>query len=178
MNRMPIKVSMISLGCPKNQVDAEGMLARLRAGGLRLVKRAESSDVVIVNTCGFIEDAKKESIENILEMARLKNEGTIKGIVVSGCLSQRYFEEMRSEFPEVDCILQVGCAGDIVRAVRAAYGGEKLSLEAEPTCNMPFNDAVLRLSKDSGGVRQPVLLLRHPGAARALPQQACGGPAG
>ena len=132
MNRMPIKVSMISLGCPKNQVDAEGMLAILKSSGFKLTQHVGLSDVVIINTCGFIEDAKKESIENILEMAQLKKEGTIKGIVVSGCLSQRYFKEMQVEFPEVNCILQVGCAGDIAKAVEAAYNGAKLNLEADP----------------------------------------------
>jgi ribosomal protein S12 methylthiotransferase len=132
MNRMPIKVSMISLGCPKNQVDAEVMLAKLHAAGFKLTEHVGLSDVVIINTCGFIEDAKKESIENILEMAQLKKEGSIKGIVVSGCLSQRYFKDMQEEFPEVNCILQVGCAGEITKAVRAAYAGEKLTLQAKP----------------------------------------------
>jgi ribosomal protein S12 methylthiotransferase len=129
---MPIKVGMISLGCPKNQVDAEIMLARLRDEDCTLTPDAGNSDVVVINTCGFIEDAKKESIENILEMAQLKKEGTIKGIVVTGCLAQRYYKEMSEEFPEVNCILSVGRAGDIVEAVRAAYGGKKLMLESEP----------------------------------------------
>lgn len=129
---MPIKVSMISLGCPKNQVDAEVMLAKLHDAGFKLEKNVGLSDVVVINTCAFIEDAKKEAIENILEMAKLKKEGTIKGIVVSGCLPQRYFEQMREEFPEVDCLLQVGCAGDIVKAVRAACDGRRIGLAASP----------------------------------------------
>lgn len=129
---MPIKVSMISLGCPKNQVDAEVMLAKLKDAGYKLEQNVGSSDVVVINTCGFIEDAKKESIENILEMATLKKEGTIKGIVVTGCLSQRYFKEMQQEFPEVDCLLQVGCSGDIAKAVKAAYAGDKMNLDAPP----------------------------------------------
>lgn len=129
---MPIKVGMISLGCPKNQVDAEVMLARLRDEGCELTADAGRADVVVINTCGFIDDAKKESIENILEMAQLKKEGTIKGIVVTGCLAQRYFKEMGEEFPEVDCILSVGSAGDIARAVKAAYEGQSLRLESAP----------------------------------------------
>jgi ribosomal protein S12 methylthiotransferase len=129
---MPIKVGMISLGCPKNQVDAEIMLARLRDADCELTPDAGNSDVVIINTCGFIEDAKKESIENILEMAQLKKEGTIKGIVVSGCLAQRYYKEMQSEFPEVNCILSVGSAGGIVEAVKTAYAGELRNFESAP----------------------------------------------
>lgn len=118
---MPIRVGMISLGCPKNQVDAEIMLARLHDENYVLTPDVSSADVVVINTCGFIEDAKKESIENILEMAQLKKEGKIKGIVVTGCLAQRYFKEMEQEFPEVSCILSVGSAGAIAQAVKAAY---------------------------------------------------------
>lgn len=129
---MPIKVSMISLGCPKNQVDAEVMLAKLKDAGFRLEQHVGESDVVVINTCAFIEDAKKEAIENILEMVQLKKEGTIKGIVVTGCLPQRYFKEMQEEFPEVDCVLQVGCAGDVAKAVRFAYEGKKLGLACAP----------------------------------------------
>lgn len=129
---MPIKVGMISLGCPKNQVDAEGMLALLRDAGCELTPNADNADVIIINTCGFIEDAKKESIENILEMAQLKKEGKIKGIVVSGCLAQRYYKEMQQEFPEVNCVLSVGSAGKIVEAVETACEGKKLSLESAP----------------------------------------------
>jgi ribosomal protein S12 methylthiotransferase len=129
---MPIKVGMISLGCPKNQIDAEIMLARLKDKGFALTADAGLADVVIINTCGFIEDAKKESIENILEMAQLKKEKRIKGIVVTGCLAQRYFNEMSEEFPEVNCILSVGNESDIITAVNAAYEGKKLKLESAP----------------------------------------------
>lgn len=132
MKKMPIKVKMISLGCPKNEVDSEVMMAKLRDAGCELTPHAGYADVVVINTCGFIEDAKKESIENICEMAQLKKEGTIRGIVVTGCLAQRYFDEIRGEFPEVDAVLQVGCTGDIVRAVRSAGTGGKLALSAEP----------------------------------------------
>lgn len=127
-----IRVGMISLGCPKNQVDAEEMLAKLGGNGFSLTPHVDEADVVIINTCGFIEDAKKESIENILEMGQLKKEGTIRGIVVTGCLSERYFKEMREEFPEVNCILQVGRAGDIADAVRAANTGDTLDLSGRP----------------------------------------------
>ncbi|ADU27496.1 30S ribosomal protein S12 methylthiotransferase RimO [Ethanoligenens harbinense] len=132
MENTPIRVGMISLGCPKNQVDAEVMLAKLTGEGFTLTPHADAADVVIVNTCGFIEDAKKESIENILEMAQLKKEGAIRGLVVTGCLSERYFKEMRQEFPEVNCILQVGRAGDIAEAVRAAADGGTLDFSGRP----------------------------------------------
>lgn len=129
---MPIKVGMISLGCPKNQVDAEVLLAELKDDKFSITPHVDEADVVIINTCGFIDDAKKESIENILEMGRLKKEGTIKGIVVTGCLAQRYFKEMQVEFPEVNAILELGNNKDIAKAVRAAAGGKKLFLESKP----------------------------------------------
>ena len=86
---MEYKVGMISLGCPKNQVDAEHMLALIDAAGCEIVDYVDGCDVVIVNTCGFIDDAKKEAIENILDMVELKKEGIISKIVVTGCLAQR-----------------------------------------------------------------------------------------
>jgi ribosomal protein S12 methylthiotransferase len=123
---------MISLGCPKNQVDAEAMLASLEGNGCVLADGARGADVVIVNTCGFIEDAVKESIESILEAARLKKDGRIKGLVVTGCLAQRYFEELKKEFPEVDCVVSVGREGEIAAAVRAAAEGRSQSLYGRP----------------------------------------------
>jgi ribosomal protein S12 methylthiotransferase len=129
---MLIKVGMISLGCPKNQVDAEIMLAKLHSAGFELTNEAGLADVVIINTCGFIEDAKKESIENILEMALLKKEGTIKGIVVSGCLAGRYFDDIQKEFPEVNCVVSVGRAGEIIKAVETAYSNKTLHFYGEP----------------------------------------------
>ena len=87
---MAIKVGMVSLGCPKNQMDAELMLAKLEAAGFEITAESGLAQVVIVNTCGFIADAKQESIENILEFAQLKKEKQIKKIIVTGCLAQRY----------------------------------------------------------------------------------------
>ena len=94
---MAITVGMISLGCPKNQIDAEIMLADLKKMGFELVGDAALAEVCIINTCGFIESAKRESIEQILEMGLLKNEGRIKKIVVTGCLAERYKEEIAKE---------------------------------------------------------------------------------
>ena len=88
------KIGMISLGCPKNQVDAEMLLSTLCDEGFQIVPEAEQADVVIINTCGFIDDAKKEAIDNILYAAELKNDGIIKGVVVTGCLAERYKEEV------------------------------------------------------------------------------------
>ena len=92
---MKHKVGMISLGCPKNLVDGEMMLAKLKQAGFQIVTDVDEADAIIINTCGFIEDAKKEAIDNILEMAQLKQEGTIRAIVVTGCLAQRYQEEVK-----------------------------------------------------------------------------------
>lgn len=121
---MSINVGFISLGCPKNQVDAELMLAKLQNAGFNIVDVAYEADVIIVNTCGFIEDAKKESIENILEMAELKKEGEIKKILVTGCLAQRYQDEIFKELPEVDGVIGLGANADIVDAVKSLMADE------------------------------------------------------
>ncbi len=123
---MSINVGFISLGCPKNQVDAELMLAKLQNAGFNIVDVAYEADVVVINTCGFIEDAKRESIENILEMAELKKEGEIKKILVTGCLAQRYQDEVFSELPEVDGVMGIGANADIVDAINALMSDEKV----------------------------------------------------
>ena len=102
------KVGILSLGCAKNLVDSEVMLGELQREGYELTGQADKADVVIVNTCGFIDKAKEESIEAILEMAELKKQGKMKKLVVSGCLSQRYHEQMAAEMPEVDLFLGTG----------------------------------------------------------------------
>ena len=122
---MAIKVGMVSLGCPKNQMDAELMLARLRDAGMQIVADSGLAEVVIVNTCGFIEQAKQEAIENILEFAQLKKEGRIRRIIVTGCLAERYREELARELPECDAVLGLGANGDIVQAVRDAMEGRQ-----------------------------------------------------
>lgn len=121
---MGIRVAMISLGCSKNQIDGERLLYTLRDDGFQLVGDVSKADAVIVNTCGFIQSAKEEAIENLLEMAALKQEGTIKAILVTGCLAERYREEIRTEIPEVDAVLGIGSNQEICRAVRAAVGGK------------------------------------------------------
>ena len=128
---MAIKVSMISLGCSKNQVDAEHLLAALAQNGFTLCGDVSESDVVIINTCGFIQSAKEEAIENILEMAALKKEGTIKGIVVTGCLAERYRDEIVKEMDEVDVVLGIGSNDKICEAVEKAAAGSRMTAYGE-----------------------------------------------
>ncbi|MBO5935108.1 MAG: 30S ribosomal protein S12 methylthiotransferase RimO [Clostridia bacterium] len=116
---MSYNVGFISLGCPKNQVDAELMLAKIEKAGFNIVDVAYEADVVVINTCGFIEDAKKEAIDNILEMIELKNECSIQKIVVTGCLAERYKDEILKEFPEVDGVIGLGANADIVAVINA-----------------------------------------------------------
>ena len=119
-------IGMISLGCPKNQVDAEIMLAKLaESGRFDIVGDPYEADAVIVNTCGFIDDAKREAIDNILEMAELKKDGTLKALVVTGCLAQRYQQEVIDEIPEIDAIIGIGGNGDIVNVCLEALEGGK-----------------------------------------------------
>ena len=120
------RIGMISLGCPKNQVDAERMLAQLDGNGFIIADCYEGVDAVIINTCGFIDAAKQEAIENILEMAQLKEEGTVKKIIVTGCLAQRYKEEIFSEIPEVDAVLGIGSNGEIAELVKNIIEGENV----------------------------------------------------
>ncbi len=117
-------VGMISLGCEKNRVDAEMMMARLQKAGYELVDDASCADVAIVNTCGFIEAAKKESIGEILELGKQKAAGQIKAIVVTGCMAERYQQEIRKELPEADAVCGIGADADIVEVVDRTLRGE------------------------------------------------------
>lgn len=121
---MAIKVGMVNLGCAKNQVDGEMLMAALKNSGFEPVDDAALADIAIVNTCGFIESAKKESIEEILELAQLKQEGKIKKLVVTGCLSERYQQEIHKELPEVDAVLGIGANGDIAAYLKKMMEGE------------------------------------------------------
>ena len=102
-----MKIGFISLGCPKNQLDTEVMLHHLASAGYEITPEETEADIVIINTCGFIESAKKEAIDNILYAVSLKEEGIIKGVVVTGCLAERYQREILNEMPEVDAVLGV-----------------------------------------------------------------------
>lgn len=131
---MAIKVGMVSLGCPKNQMDAEIMLASLRDAGMELTAESGLADVVIINTCGFIEDAKQESIDNILEFAQLKKEGQIQKIIVTGCMAQRYREQVAEQLPECDAVLGLGANRDIAAVVRAVLAGERVCRFPDRSC--------------------------------------------
>ena len=131
---MAIKIGMASLGCPKNQVDGERLLARLTSAGYELTPYEEEADVIVVNTCGFIEDAKREAIDTILELAELKEQGNLKVLVVTGCLSERYREELETALPEIDAVVGIGKNGDIVSIVEQALNGKKSGYYAEKNC--------------------------------------------
>lgn len=135
---MNYKIGMISLGCPKNQVDAEHMLALMDAEGWEIVDYVDGCDAVIVNTCGFIDDAKKEAIENILDMVELKNEGVISKIIVTGCLAQRYKDEIVKEIPEVDAVIGIGANGDIIKTVEEVMSGVDTIEKYPPQCDLPL----------------------------------------
>jgi ribosomal protein S12 methylthiotransferase len=112
------KVGFVSLGCPKNLVDSEVMLGTLARQGYSITSQKEDADVIVVNTCGFIDTAKKESIDTILEMAELKSQGNCKKLVVAGCLAERYRSEIQKEIPEIDFIFGPDELGRILEAVQ------------------------------------------------------------
>ena len=134
---MPNTVGIVSLGCAKNRVDAEMMMYQLNKAGFKLVQDAAMADAAIINTCGFIESAKQESIDEILELAQLKKEGKIKAIIVTGCLAERYSSEVMKELSEVDAVIGIGKNADIAEVVQKALDGEKY--EAFPDkMNLPM----------------------------------------
>lgn len=118
---MSTRVGMVSLGCPKNQVDAEHMLFDLRQNGFEIVADAALADVVVINTCGFIESAKQEAIDTILEFCTLKQEGRIKAVIATGCLAERYKDEMMKEIPELDAVIGLGSNDKLVDIIRQIY---------------------------------------------------------
>ena len=123
--------ALISLGCAKNLVNSEQMLYLLDEAGYTLVAEPEGADFAIVNTCGFIDAAKSEAIDTILELAELKKAGRLGGLIVTGCLSERYKESILSELPEIDAVLGVGSFGQIVQAADTVMEGRQASLFAD-----------------------------------------------
>ena len=153
---MAERVGMVCLGCAKNRVDGEMMLYNLREAGYELVADVANSEVAIVNTCGFIEDAKQESIDEILELAQLKKEGKIKAIIVTGCLAERYQTEVMKELYEVDAVVGIGANKDITSVVREVLDGKKKETfpdkTALPLCGgrvrtTPFYYAYLKIAE-------------------------------
>ena len=124
-------IGFISLGCPKNQIDTEVMLRELVDAGYDITPEDIEADIIIVNTCGFIESAKQEAIDNILDVAWLKKHRKLKGIICCGCLAERYREQIFEELPEVDAVVGTGSIHNIVKAVEAVSKGEKY-LSCEP----------------------------------------------
>ena len=124
-----MKILFVSLGCDKNLVDTEMMLGQLSQEGFTFTDDETEAEVIVINTCCFINDAKEESINTILEMAELKKQGTLKALVVAGCLAQRYKEEIQTEIPEVDCILGTTAIDKITEAVKKVLDGEEAGME-------------------------------------------------
>lgn len=120
-----ISVGMVSLGCAKNRVDAEIMLGLLEKGGYRITGSPDEADVICINTCGFIDSAKQEAIDSIIEMSAYKEKGSCRGIIVTGCLSERYAEEIAEQLPEADAIIGIGGYSKICEAVEAVLNGAK-----------------------------------------------------
>ena len=181
-----MNVHFVSLGCPKNRVDTEVMLGHTADAGHSLVAAPEAAEVIVVNTCGFIGEAKQESIDAILEMARHKQAGTCKRLVVAGCLSQRYPKELATEMPEVDQFIGT----DEVGRDREGDRRDDRAPRASPTRRAYLYDdaaprrrsqaAAQRLREDRRGLRSPVRVLHHPQAARpaAQPRAGVGGARG
>ncbi len=136
------KIGLVSLGCAKNQTDAETMLALLMGDGYEAVSDPAEADIIIVNTCGFIDSAKQESIETILEMAQYKTDGNCKKLIVTGCLAERYADDILSELPEVDAVLGTGDYDKIEEIIDRAFTDEKIPvmcghIDRTPEGNLP-----------------------------------------
>src|SRR5689334_8751918 len=110
------KIGFVSLGCPKNLVDSEVMMGMLSSAGAQITTRAEDADIIVVNTCSFIDSAKQESVDTILEMANFKTAGRAKKLVVAGCLVERYRNESQKNIPEVDAVVGTGELAKILAA--------------------------------------------------------------
>jgi ribosomal protein S12 methylthiotransferase len=153
---LAIKVGFVSLGCPKNLINTEKMLSKLAENGYEIVAEDVDADVIVINTCSFIESAKQEAIDNILDIAWLKENHTLKGIVVTGCLPERFRDEVMEQMPEVDCILGTGSYDEICEAVEAAYNKRKyksfkdvnsLPLDGERIITTPEYFAYLQIAE-------------------------------
>jgi ribosomal protein S12 methylthiotransferase len=129
---MPERVALINLGCPKNLVDAEVMLGHLRSEGFELTPDVEAADVVVVNTCGFLEASAQESVDTLLEAARRKTDGTLRAVVAAGCMTQRYGDDVMEAMPEVDGFLGVGQGHHLPGIVRRVLAGERASILRGP----------------------------------------------
>src|SRR5512141_806931 len=175
---VPTRVYMHTLGCPKNRVDSEVMLGTLAEAGYRLVQDPTEAEVIVVNTCGFIESAKEESVEAIVELADLKRDGRCKKLVVTGCLVQRHADELARELPEVDHFLGTGAYQDVARIVSDAQAKRLVVPDpdfvhsaATPRVNsLPSHTAYLKISEgcDNACAFCIIPKLRGPQRSRAI----------
>ena len=136
---MSVRVGMVSLGCPKNQVDAERMMYSLRQSGFEIIQDAALADIAVINTCGFIQSAKEEAIETILEFCALKKEGRIKAIICTGCLAERYREELKEQLPEVDAIVGIGSIGEISKIAADVFNKTDSGMHFADKCCLPLD---------------------------------------
>jgi len=161
------KISFVTLGCPKNVVDSEVLLKQLYSNNWELASETEHGDVAVINTCGFIEDAKRESIDTILEAVQLKKQGKLRKVIVMGCLSQRYEAQLRSEIPEVDAFIG---ANQLEEVLLSVGGSLKKELLGERILLTPAHTAYLKISE---GCDRPcsfcaIPLIRGPHISRPL----------
>lgn len=139
MSQSAVRVGFVSLGCPKNLVDTEVMLAMLRDSGFEITREEDLAEVLVVNTCGFIGPAKEESINTILEMARQKDEGRCRALIVTGCLAQRHADELMQEIPEIDAVVGTGDYPRIAEITRRVLDGERVEEVGEPEGLYPLD---------------------------------------
>ena len=174
------KIALISLGCPKNQVDADRMCHTLLTAGHTTTADLNEADAIIVNTCGFIESAKQEAIDTILDAARFKQGEHPPKIIVTGCLAERYKQQIQAEIPEVDATVGIGCNGDIAAVVSRALGGERveafgaktaLPLEGKRIVSTPRHYAYLKVAEGCNNRCSycAIPLIRGPLRSRTLP---------
>ncbi len=145
-----MKIGMISLGCPKNLVDSEVMLGLAQQAGHQLTRDAADADVLVVNTCAFIDKARQESIDAILEMAEHKKNGKCQTLVVTGCMAERYRDELRAEIPEIDAVLGTGEVPEIVAALGGSAGSASASAFAHATADKSRNPPYVQLLRSNG----------------------------
>src|SRR6266851_8896336 len=136
-----MKVGLISLGCPKNLVDSEVMLGLAQQAGHELTNDAAAAEVLVVNTCAFINSAKQESIDTILEMAQHKKDGACRRLIVTGCLAERYRDELKKQIPEIDAVLGTGQVPEIVGAIGGTAGTPMQFFRNAPGTNAPGTTA-------------------------------------
>ncbi len=186
-----MKIGFVSLGCPKNLVDSEVMLGMAEKDGHEITADASQADVLVVNTCAFIDRAKQESIDTILEMAELKKQAAGRKLVVTGCMAERYRDELKKEIPEIDAIYGTGEVeglADFMSGAGAAEPGAAIPMtfhkqarlrRRSPDLHLRRRHAAqarhagtLRVREDRRRLRLQVRLLHHPEDARPLPQPA------